>query len=85
MLYLKLWKHRDLFQKSGESFLAVLILNAKQPYHKYKKRAEIKNSALFMCLRLFGAVVVISVFSTFQYFFIINAVLGLIQFAVYGK
>lgn len=84
MSYLKLWKRRDLFQKSGESFLAVLILNAKQP-HKYKKRAEIKNSALFMCLRLFGAVVVISVFSPFQYFFIINAVLGLIQFAVYGK
>lgn len=73
-----------MFQKSGESFLAVLILNAKQP-HKYKKRAEIKNSALFVCLRLFSTVVVISVFSPFQYFFIINAVLGLIQFAVYGK
>lgn len=76
MSYLKLWKRRDLFQKSGESFLAVIILNAKQP-HKYKKRAEIKNSALFMCLRLFGAVVVISVFSPFQYFFIINVVRGL--------
>ena len=84
MSYLKLWKHRDLFQKSGESFLSVLIFNAKQP-QKYKKRAEIKNSALFVCLRLFSTVVVISVFSPFQYFFIINAVLGLIQFAVYGK
>lgn len=85
MSYLKLWKHRDLFQKSGESFLAVLIFNVKQPYHKYKKRAEIKNSALFMCLRLLSAVVVISVFSPFKYFLIINAVQRLIQFAVYGK
>ena len=84
MSYLKLWKRRDLFQKSGESFLAVLIFNAKQP-HKYKKRAEIKNSALFVCLRLFGAVVVISVFSPFKYFLIINAILGFIQLTVYGK
>lgn len=73
-----------MFQKSGESFLAVLILNAKQP-HKYKKRAEIKNSALFVCLRLLSAVVVISVFSPFQYFLIINAILGFIQLTVYGK
>ena len=52
MSYLKLWKRRDLFQKSGESFLAVLILNAKQP-HKYKKRAEIKNSCLLYTSRVF--------------------------------